>query len=121
MKTKSTRAITIQPRIRVWVGDDVALGPGKVELLELLHVTGSITAAARQMGMSYMRAWTLIQTMNRCFSEPLVLPTRGGKKGGSTALTETGLKALECYQEMEKSGLKAMARHWRRLRSLVRN
>ncbi len=121
MKNESLRPVTIQPRIRVWVGDDVALGPGKAELLRLLQKTGSITAAARRMGMSYMRAWTLIQTMNRCFKEPLVLPTRGGKRGGGTELTETGLKALECYQGMAKAGVKAMSRHSRRLRALVRS
>ncbi len=121
MKTKSTRHVTIQPRIRVWVGDDVAVGPGKAELLKLVQMTGSITAAAKHMGMSYMRAWTLIQTMNRCFKQPLLLATRGGQRGGGTELTETGLKVLECYQEMEKAGLNAMARHWRRLRNLVGN
>jgi molybdate transport system regulatory protein len=84
-------------------------------------MTGSMAAAARQMGMSYMRAWTLIQTMNRCFKEPLARPTRGGKTGGGTELTETGRKVLECYQGMEKAGLKAMARRWRRLRNLVRH
>ena len=120
MKSESPLPVTIQPRIRVWVGDDVALGPGKAELLKLIQKNRSISAAARQMGMSYMRAWTLIQTMNRSFKDPLALPTRGGKRGGGTELTETGLKVLECYQGMEKAGLKAMGPHWQRLRALAR-
>jgi molybdate transport system regulatory protein len=121
MKTKPTRHVTIQPRIRVWVGDDVALGPGKAELLKVVQMTGSITAAAKHMGMSYMRAWTLIQTMNRCFKQPLLVPMRGGKRHGGTELTPTGIKALECYEQMEQAGLMAMAGPWRRLRRIVRN
>jgi molybdate transport system regulatory protein len=72
------------------------------------------------MGMSYMRAWTLIQTMNRCFKRPLVVATRGGQGGGGAELTETGRNALGLYQEMEKAGLNAMSTQWRQLRKLLR-
>ena len=66
--------------MRVLCGDDIALGPGKVDLLALIGETGSIREAAERMGMSYMRAWTLIKTVNACFREPLVMASRGGKE-----------------------------------------
>ncbi len=59
----------VQFRLRITSGDDIAVGPGKVDLLEAIASTGSITAAARQLGMSYRRAWLLVDTMNRCFEE----------------------------------------------------
>jgi iron(III) transport system substrate-binding protein len=91
-------------------GRNVALGPGKAELLELVQKHGSITKAARQMNMSYMRAWTLIQLMNRCFKSPVVVTQHGGARGGGGAiLTETGRKALELYKTMDAQCLKAVA------------
>ena len=65
-------------RIRVTRGADIALGPGKVDLLEAIAKTGSITAAARSLGMSYRRAWLLVDTMNRCFRNPVVEAESGG-------------------------------------------
>jgi molybdate transport system regulatory protein len=120
MKVKSAKVPTIQPRLRVRVGGEIALGPGKVELLELVQQTGSITEAARLMGMSYMRAWTLIQTMNECFKEPLVLAARGGSKGGGGArLTRTGSEALGLYQKMNSISLKAIRLDWKKLQGLL--
>src|SRR5580693_8228 len=87
---KSATKNEVRPRLRVVSGRDIALGPGKVELLELLGSTGSIMEAARQMGMSYMRAWTLIRTMNQCFKEPVIRAVRGGREGGGARLTKTG-------------------------------
>lgn len=101
--------------MRVLCGKDVALGPGKVDLLALVHETGSIRAAAERMGMSYMRAWTLIKTMNACFREPLVVSSRGGKERGGAVLTKTGQKALTLYRELERESLKACAGPWRQL------
>jgi len=105
--------------MRVLCGDDIALGPGKVDLLALIGETGSIREAAERMGMSYMRAWTLIKTMNACFREPLVVASRGGKERGGAVLTETGRRALESYRELEVQSLKACAGIWRRLRKLL--
>lgn len=110
----------MQPRLRVRVGDEIALGPGKVELLQLIQQNRSITDAAKQMGMSYMRAWTLIRTMNRCFKVPLVVATRGGQSGGGAGLTESGRKALALYQKMEKAASRATSTQWRQLRKLLR-
>jgi len=100
-------------------GEDIALGPGKVDLLALVGETGSIREAAERMNMSYMRAWTLIKTINGCFREPLVEAVRGGKTGGGARLTETGRAALALYQRMEKSCLSAMEEDWAALKKLI--
>jgi len=119
-KVKSTRARRLQPRFRILHGGDVALGPGKVELLALIGQTGSINQAARRMGMSYMRAWSLVRTMNRCFKKPLVLVSRGGTGGGGAELTETGAKVVALYEQMERASLRATATPWKQLRRLLR-
>ena len=100
--------IRIVPRIRIVFGSDVAFGPGKAELLEHIARTGSLRSAAAAMEMSYMRAWKLVQTMNRCFREPAVETTRGGADGGSAALTDTGKTALALYRRMEALSLRGM-------------
>ena len=91
---KSKPVPSLVPRLRIVTGKDVAFGPGKAELLALVGETGSIGKAAKRMGMSYMRAWSLIQTMNQCFKEPLVLAARGGPEHGGAELTETGRRVL---------------------------
>jgi molybdate transport system regulatory protein len=113
MKIKPPRTFIVQPRLRVRIGDEIAMGPGKVELLGRVEQTGSITEAARQMGMSYMRAWKLIQTMNHCFTKPLVMTSRGGRRRGGAELTEAGRKALFLYQRMERDSLRACT-PWRK-------
>lgn len=119
-KARSIRARSVLPRIRILRGTDIALGPGKMELLALIRQTGSINQAARRMGMSYMRAWSLVQTMNRCFKQPLVLVARGGEGGGGAELTETGGKVVALYQQMEQASLRATAAPWKHLRRLLR-
>jgi molybdate transport system regulatory protein len=110
----------VRPRIRVLRGGEIALGPGKVALLEAIHGSGNLTAAAQSLGMSYMRAWKLVQTMNACFREPLVTTHRGGKSHGSAMLTTSGERALALYRGMEEASRKAMAASWRELRALLR-
>jgi molybdate transport system regulatory protein len=88
---------------RVYFGDEIALGPGKVELLSYISQTGSISEGARRMQMSYNRAWLLVRTMNRCFKKPLVLASRGGKQRGGAQLTKTGLEVLGLYQQLESA------------------
>jgi molybdate transport system regulatory protein len=100
-------SLQILPRIRVVRGRDVALGPGKVELLEHIARTGSLRKAATAMDMSYMRAWMLVQTMNRCFKKPVVVTKRGGIEGGAALLTETGKTVLALYRRMETRSLSA--------------
>jgi molybdate transport system regulatory protein len=119
-KTRSSRIRSLLPRIRILRGSDIALGPGKAELLALIGQTGSINQAARRMGMSYMRAWSLVRTMNRCFKKPLILVARGGEGGGGATLTETGVKAVALYQRMEQASLRAAAAPWKQMRRLLR-
>lgn len=120
-KTASSGSISLQPRFRIALKKEIAFGPGKAELLRLVAETGSIGKAASRMKMSYMRAWSLIQTINRCFKEPLVLTTHGGEGGGGAELTETGRKVATLYQRMEKAGLRATTAHWNQLRRLLQN
>lgn len=119
-KTQKRTDKAIIPRFRVLCGNDIAVGPGKAELLEQLQKTGSIAEAAKRMGMSYMRAWTLIKTMERCFKHSLVKAIRGGRKGGGAELTATGQKVLALYHQLEAESLRATAIPWRELRDLLR-
>src|SRR5487761_1954549 len=89
------------PRIRVLNGREIALGPGKVELIEGIDELGSISAAGRRMGMSYRRAWLLVSTLNGCFREPLVEAAKGGIRGGGARVTEFGHTALKRYRRLE--------------------
>lgn len=82
------------------------IGPGKVALLESVRGTGSISAAARTMDMDYKRAWTLIDSMNRAFDQPLVERTTGGTGGGGATLTPFGADVLERYRRLEKEAAK---------------
>jgi len=110
---------SLRPRLRVVSGVEIALGPGKAELLEGVRRTGSLRAAARQQGMSYMRAWKLVRMMNRSFRDPLVEYARGGKSHGGASLTKTGEKVLALYREMERASLRVNAAAWKRLRALL--
>ena len=116
MKSNSAN---IQPRFRVNCGRNIAIGPGKAELLEHIHKVGSISGAAKRMGMSYMRAWTLVKTMERCFKKPLVAVARGGAKHGGAELTENGKRVLTLYRKMEGDSLKATAETRRRIVRLL--
>lgn len=83
---------------------ETQFGPGKAALLQAINETGSIAAAGRRMGMSYKRAWYLIDTMNAYFSEPVVVSTKGGNSRGGAQLTMTGRKVLESYRRMRRFG-----------------
>ena len=87
------------------------MGPGKADLLDAIAQTGSISAAARQMRMSYRRAWLLVHTMNECFAEPLVNAAKGGKTGGGASLTATGAEVLAKYREVSASAATAFDRY----------
>jgi molybdate transport system regulatory protein len=94
------------------------IGPGKVKLLESVRDTGSISAAARAMGMDYKRAWTLIDSLNRAFDTPVVERVTGGSGGGGAILTPFGANLLARYRRLEATAaelgvtdLKALERH----------
>ncbi|MCA1952578.1 MAG: LysR family transcriptional regulator [Hyphomicrobiales bacterium] len=99
------------PRLTIRIGlkADVAFGPGKADLLQGIEETGSIAAAGRRMGMSYKRAWYLIDTLNGYFREPLVVSVKGGKAGGGAHLTEAGKAVLAAYRQAERDASAATA------------
>jgi len=103
---------SVRPRIRVYHGEEIALGPGKVNLLEAIERTGTLAEAARSIGISYMRAWHLLQTINACFQEPLVHTSRGGSGHGGAALTESGRAVVAAYRRMEADSLRALDSGW---------
>ena len=100
MATRS-RGARVQFRLRITKDEDIAVGPGKIDLLEAIAATGSITAAAKRLGMSYRRAWLLVDTMNRCFRAPVVEAEAGGVQGGGTALTPLGAVVVRRYRDAE--------------------
>lgn len=106
MSRKPAAAAT---RLRVVLAPGVFLGPGKGDLLEGIAETGSIAAAGRRMGMSYKRAWQLVETLNGYFRTPLVTAATGGKAGGGAQLTRLGQDVLSRYRRMEAATAKACA------------
>ncbi len=90
-------------RLRILFGPEVAVGPGKVALLRAIREAGSISAGARAMNMSYRRAWLLVDTMNRCFREPVVAAAPGGKGGGGATVTPFGEDVLKRYARMQRA------------------
>jgi molybdate transport system regulatory protein len=122
MKRKNGQAglPALHPRFRIVCGREIAFGPGKADLLELIAETGSIGKAASRMKMSYMRAWSLVQTMNRCFKKPLVLATHGGEGGGGAELTEPGRRLLALYRQLETKAAKSTQTTWNKMQSLLK-
>ncbi|MEO1765790.1 winged helix-turn-helix domain-containing protein [Thiobacter aerophilum] len=108
-----------QPTVRILLGGASSLGPGKAALLEEIDHQGSISAAARAMGMSYRRAWLLVEAMNRGFREPLVTTATGGRRGGGAALTDFGREVLRRYRAMEAKAQKAIEADLERFRALL--
>ncbi len=106
--------------IRVELRADTLVGPGKAALLEGIRDTGSIAAAGRRMGMSYKRAWYLIDTLNGAFCEPLVIATKGGKAGGGAELTPTGNAVLDGYRRMEAAASAAVMGELAHLSALLK-
>lgn len=106
-------------RLRLTRGDEIVLGPGKVDLLEAIARAGSITAAAKALGMSYRRAWLLVDTMNRNFRSPLVAAGAGGAHGGGAMLTPLGAEVVERYRRIEAAATRAAGADLRRLKSLT--
>ena len=90
-----------------------------MDLLELIEETGSLRAAARRMGVSYMRAWNLIKYTNKCFREPVIEVARGGKTGGGAKLTKTGQRASVLYRKMEKRCCDSNRQSWADMRRLL--
>jgi molybdate transport system regulatory protein len=95
--------------LRVMAGTVPAMGPGKARLITLIDSTGSISAAAREMGMSYRRGWQLVEAINASFNQPVVTTAVGGKRGGGAVVTDFGRRMVEAYYQMESKASAVIA------------
>ena len=107
-------------KLRVMFGTEIAMGPGKAQLLAAIAQTGSISASAKRLGMSYRRAWLLVDTMNRCFREPLVASASGGSGGGGARVTPFGDRTLRRYVAMRARIDRALDRDLEAFAELLR-
>ncbi len=96
-----------------------AMGPGKAELIERIAQTGSISAAARAMGMSYRRAWQLVEALNRDYRERMIDTATGGKRGGGARVTPFGRQIVERFRAMEDKASAAIASDLRRFERYI--
>jgi molybdate transport system regulatory protein len=102
-------------RLHIHVGEEHSLGPGKAALLEAIRATGSISAAARSLGMAYRHAWELVDDLNAGFAPGVVATVAGGRAGGGACLTPFGDALLASFRAMEASAEAAVARELARL------
>ena len=88
-------------KLQLFCGDEIAMGPGKADLLDAIGIHGSISGGGKAMGMSYRRAWQLVDTMNRCWCEPLVETSPGSHHGGGARVTPLGSRVLALYRGLQ--------------------
>jgi molybdate transport system regulatory protein len=105
--------------LRILGGRTPAIGPGKAELIERIAASGSISAAARAMGMSYRRAWQLVEALNKDFRERVVTTAAGGARGGGARVTPFGLKLVAEFRSMEEKASAAIASDLRRFQRYI--
>ncbi len=103
------------PRLRITLGQGLILGPGKVDLIDAIERTGSISAAGREMGMSYRRAWLLVDALNHMFKQPVVVSATGGARGGGAKLTAFGLAVASAYRRASERAGAAVREEFARL------
>lgn len=96
--------MSLKIKVQIYCGDEIAMGPGKADLLEAIMAEGSISGAGRKLGMSYRRTWLLVDVMNRCWSQPLVDTAAGGSHGGGAHVTEAGERVLRHYRALQAAG-----------------
>ena len=100
-------APALKIKLQIYCGGEIAMGPGKADLLEAIRRDGSISAAGRTLGMSYRRAWLLVDTMNRCWAQPLVATSPGAAQGSGARLTPVGETVLARYRALQEGARKA--------------
>jgi len=93
---------SLRIKLRIDFGEESAIGPGKIALLERMRDTGSLSQAARELKMSYRRAWQLLDSLNQSFVDPVVITAVGGKGGGGTTITPLGSSLVTTYRELER-------------------
>lgn len=116
---KSTGA-RMKIQARLMLDNEIAFGPGKADLLNAIQSTGSISAAGKHLGMSYRRAWLLVDAMNRCFQQPLVETATGGTQGGGARLTPLGLDVIARYQQLQHDIHTLGEKHFPEFKPLLR-
>jgi molybdate transport system regulatory protein len=113
----TTRALF---RLRIYLDDTIAIGPGKVQLLQAIQAHGSISAAARALDMSYRRAWNLVDEMNQSLTEPAVTSAPGGSGGGGAHLTAPGEAIVAGYRNIEALAQQATMAEVEALQALLK-
>jgi molybdate transport system regulatory protein len=110
------RAVKASPqlRIRVDLAPGCSVGPGKISLLEAIEREGSLSVAARCMGLSYRRAWNLLTDLNQSFVEPVAATAVGGNRGGGASVTEFGRSLIVAFRVLERSAQRVAATRMRR-------
>ena len=121
MLKSNDKAFHTKPSIRILFGAASSLGPGKILLLESIARTGSISGAAREMSMSYRRAWLLVEAMNNAFTQPVVMAVTGGKRGGGAVVSPFGFDLLERYRRIEAKAAKAVAADLKALAGMMQS
>jgi molybdate transport system regulatory protein len=115
--TNEPKALLVRPRI--YIGDAIAIGPGKIDLLRKVGETHSISAAARALGLPYKRAWLLVESLKQGFGQPVVETATGGKGGGGAFLTTLGQQLIERYDALEASLNASASKELRALQALT--
>jgi molybdate transport system regulatory protein len=120
---KSAAGTAVKPaakfRMRIMAGDVIAIGPGKIALLEAIADAGSITSAAKQLDMSYRRAWLLLDELNHALRKPAVDSAQGGQAGGGSVLTDTGRELIELYRRIETTAQQACQADLKRMLGMI--
>lgn len=112
---------SLKIKIQIYCGQEIAMGPGKADLLEAIIREGSISAAGRALGMSYRRTWLLVDAMNRCWDVPLVETAAGGSHGGGARVTQRGLGVLGQYRALQAAaGALDQGEAWAELQTALR-
>ena len=116
-RESAASVVIVRPRLQL--GDTAAIGPGKVELLRAIGERQSISAAAKAMGLTYKRAWLLVNTLNQGLREPVVETAKGGKGGGGAQLTDYGISLIRCYDALEARIEKAAVKELAAIQDLI--
>jgi molybdate transport system regulatory protein len=106
-------------RFRIDFAEHSSLGPGKIRLLEAIRDSGSLSKAAREIGMSYRRAWLLVESLKQSFREPVTVASTGGKDGGGMLITEFGAALVKSYRQLEQDFETLAARRFTGISSAV--